>query len=128
RHLAAGRAGNPRRHLDRLRQCDRALRLAGYHRPAGADFYPADAHLRALQLPAAIWARLGAVADLCCADRGGALAPARLSRAALLRHPLGKRLAAAAFVFGTVALAALRLLRSRLPRRNPSALRLAACR
>ena len=84
-HRAAGGAGDPVGRPARFRQRDRPVRLAGDHRPARPHLHPADAHLRAVRLPAAIRACLGAVADLRRDHGGGALPPARLSRKALLR-------------------------------------------
>ena len=84
-HRAAGRAGHPVGHADRLRQRDRAVRLAGDHRPARPHRHAADAHLLAVRLPAGIRPCLRAVADLRRDHHRRALSAARVPRPALLR-------------------------------------------
>ena len=83
-HGAAGGARDPVGHAARLRQCARAVRLAGDHRAARPHLHPADPHLRAVRLSAGIRARVRALARARAHHRGRALPPARFPGAALL--------------------------------------------
>ena len=83
-HGSAGGAGHPVRHVARLRQRHRAVRLAGDHRPARPDRDLADAHLRAVRLSAGIRACFGAVAVVRRDHGRCALSSARVPGAAIL--------------------------------------------
>ena len=109
--------------LARLRQRARAVRLAGDHRTAGPHLHAADPHLRAVRLSAGIRARLRALAGAGADHRGGALSPARVPVAAVLRDARRQGLAAATDGARRVPLGAARLRAADLPRVDRGALR-----
>ena len=121
-YRAAGDAGDPVGRAARLRQFDRAVRIAGDHRPARPHRDAADAHLRLVRLSAGIRPRLRALARL-RADHGRRAVPAaKLPRPALLRHARRQGLAPAACRSRARALGAVRLRRRGLRRRDRAAL------